>query len=164
MSLENIRRQINERYVDIWPSDHPLLLSNDLKYASWNILVQQTGLVAKNIGGLDYHETNYAFQIRLNLIIDIISLLDKNNLDVIALQEVETETVLRIASSEIYTRYEMLFISDPGKPRGHLILHRNIVIEKIAKRSKLIKKNTKDSKLVGQLFSYNKSEIIKPEI
>lgn len=157
---DSIRTIINTNYQNIWPSDHPLLISNNLKYASWNILVQQSGRLAKKIDEIPYHETNSAFVERLNIVIDIINLLDVNNVDIIALQEVETEAVLRIATSNLYNKYRLLFVSDPGKPRGHLLLFRNITIEKVPGEAKIIKINNSEEQFIGETFSYNEQEIV----
>ena len=160
---DSIRTTINTNYQNIWPSDHPLLISNNLKYASWNILVQQSGRLAKKIDRISYHETNSAFVERLNIVVNIINVLDVNNVDIIALQEVETEAILRIATSNLCNRYRLLFVSDPGKPRGHLLLFRNITIEKVPGEAKIIKINkinTSEEQFIGETFSYNKQEIV----
>ena len=162
--INNLKYSIIKKYNKQWPSDHPIIINQEHKTASWNILSQKTGKISTIIDNISYHETNNSFSSRLNLVIEILILLDKYQIDIIALQEVDLLGCIKITNSILSNSYLILFCSDPYKPKGQLLLIRNHQIKNVSKEIKVIKKYNTITNDLHDLYDLNESNNLKNKI
>jgi len=150
----NILYLLKNKYKNLWPSDHEILISDNGEILTWNVeSPKQTDKIALKYRNIKLFETNNAFKKRAEIIINILINVNKlSNLKLLFLQEVDLELILMLAKSIIYDRYTILFKSDIGKPKGQVILLKknNFLINEIDKNIFIIKRKTKNTKKLSK--------------
>lgn len=154
----NIKPRIEKIKIDFpnWPSDHPLILSKTKNCVSWNLEMQISESTGKYFNNIKFYETNNAYSKRIAIALNI--LLRLQDFNIIALQEVETEFVLKMATSELSKTYDILFETDPEKPRGHAILCKKDVINIVNVSNECYLVNTENTDAIVTLI-YNGTEV-----
>jgi len=150
----NILYLLENKYKNLWPSDHEILISDNGEILTWNVeSPKQTDKLALKYRNIKLFETNNAFKKRAEIIINIIiNVIKLTNLKLLFLQEVDLELILMLAKSIIYDRYTILFKSDIGKPKGQVILLKknNFLINEIDKNTFVIKRKSKNIKKLSK--------------
>jgi hypothetical protein len=115
---------LENKYKNLWPSDHDILISDNGEVLTWNVeSPKQTDKIGLKYRNIKLFETNMAFIKRAEITIDILSdIMNLSDIKLLFLQEVDLELILMLAKSNIYNNFIILFKSDIGKPKGQVIL------------------------------------------